>query len=69
MAVSLKMPLSLEDVLDLRAGDEVGLNGCLYTARDAAHARLVQLIQEGKDLPFDITGQIIYYSGPTPSPP
>lgn len=69
MVVSLKMPLSVEDVLSLRAGDEVELNGFMYTARDAAHARMVQLIQEGKDLPFDITGQIIYYSGPAPTPP
>jgi fumarate hydratase subunit beta len=53
----------------LRAGDRVLFNGVLYTARDAAHARLVALLDEGKPLPFPIEGQIIYYVGPSPARP
>jgi fumarate hydratase subunit beta len=53
----------------LKAGDNVLISGTLYTARDAAHKRLVELIREGKDLPMDIKGQIIYYVGPAPAKP
>ncbi|MEA2062477.1 MAG: fumarate hydratase C-terminal domain-containing protein, partial [Gemmatimonadota bacterium] len=67
--ISLAPPLSDKMVLGLRAGDRVSLNGVLYTARDAAHKRLVALLEEGKELPFDIRGQIIYYVGPTPARP
>src|SRR5690606_1381954 len=49
--------------------DNVLISGTLYTARDAAHKRLVELIREGKDLPMDIKGQIIYYVGPAPAKP
>ncbi len=69
MALSLTTPLSEEEVMKLKAGDQVTLNGIIYTARDAAHARLIKLIEEDKDLPFDIKGQVIYYVGPTPAPP
>lgn len=51
---------------ELRAGDRVLLTGTIYTARDAAHKRLFQLLDEGKPLPFDLKGAIIYYAGPTP---
>lgn len=67
--IYLKTPLSNEDVERLRIGDRVFINGILYTGRDAAHKRLFELIKEGKELPFDIRGQIIYYVGPTPAPP
>lgn len=62
-------PLTDADVEDLRAGDTVKITGVIYTARDAAHKRLVDLLDQGKELPFDIKGQIIYYVGPTPAKP
>ena len=66
---SMKTPLKPEDVDKLRAGDTVKLNGFIYTARDAAHKRLVELIKEGKPLPLPLEGEIIYYVGPSPTPP
>jgi fumarate hydratase subunit beta len=61
--VRLKTPLNDEDVEKLKAGDRILLNGIIYTGRDAAHKRLIDLLKEGKKLPFDIKGQIIYYVG------
>ena len=58
-----------EQVGTLSAGDRVLLSGTIYTARDAAHKRLYALLQEGKDLPVDIRGQVIYYVGPAPAKP
>lgn len=52
----------------LRAGDEILLSGTIYTARDAAHKRIAQLLDEGKPLPFPLENAIIYYAGPTPAP-
>lgn len=52
----------------LKAGDRVLLSGCVYTARDAAHKRIVQLINDKKELPFELKGASIYYAGPTPAP-
>ncbi|MGI6215312.1 MAG: Fe-S-containing hydro-lyase, partial [Christensenellales bacterium] len=66
---SIQLPLTKEDVLMLRAGDSVSLSGELYTARDAAHKRLVDLAEQNKALPFDIVNQTIYYVGPAPAPP
>ncbi len=66
---TLTTPLTNEDIEKLKAGDIVYLNGILYTARDAAHKRLVDLINEGKELPFDLKGAVIYYVGPTPPKP
>ncbi len=66
---SMTTPLKPEDVDKLRAGDTVKLNGFIYTARDAAHKKLVELIKEGKELPLPLEGQIIYYVGPSPTPP
>jgi fumarate hydratase subunit beta len=65
----LKTPLSDEDVTKLKAGDIVYLCGTIYTARDAAHKRLVELIEKGEELPFDLGGAVIYYVGPTPPKP
>jgi len=62
-------PLSDADVESLRTGDRVRITGVVYTARDAAHGRLWPLIQEGKQLPIDVRGQIIYYTGPSPAKP
>jgi len=65
----LKTPLADEDVEGLKIGDKVLLSGVIYTARDAAHKRLVELLEQGKELPFDIRGAVIYYVGPTPPKP
>jgi len=62
-------PLTNEDIEKLRIGDIVYLSGTIYTARDAAHKRLVDLIEEGKELPFDLEGSVIYFVGPTPPKP
>jgi len=62
-------PLSDEVVTSLRAGDQVLISGWLYTARDAAHQRMDDLLKQGKKLPFDIRGQVIYYVGPSPAKP
>ncbi|MCK4334195.1 Fe-S-containing hydro-lyase [candidate division WOR-3 bacterium] len=62
-------PLTKEVVAELRAGDGVLISGILYTARDAAHKRLVELIEKGEKLPFELRGQVIYYVGPAPAPP
>ncbi|MGH7354599.1 MAG: Fe-S-containing hydro-lyase [Candidatus Rokuibacteriota bacterium] len=62
-------PLSDADVASLRAGDRVRISGVLYTARDAAHGRLLPLIDAGQPLPIDVRGQIIYYTGPSPARP
>ncbi len=62
-------PLSDEDVSKLEAGDIVYLSGKIYTARDAAHKRLVDLIEAGEELPFDLQGSVIYFVGPTPPKP
>ncbi|MDI6637936.1 MAG: Fe-S-containing hydro-lyase [Bacillota bacterium] len=69
MAIEISTPLTDEVVARLKAGDNVRISGILYTARDAAHKRLVALLAEGKELPLDIRGQIIYYVGPTPARP
>jgi fumarate hydratase subunit beta len=67
--VKLKPPLTDSDVSDLQIGDKVLIDGIIYTARDAAHKRLLELIDAKKDLPFQLKGQVIYYVGPTPPRP
>ena len=67
--VDVRPPLSDADVEGLKAGDRVRISGVLYTARDAAHARLLPLIEAGQALPIDVRGQIIYYTGPSPARP
>jgi fumarate hydratase subunit beta len=62
-------PLTDEDIEKLRIGDIVYLSGTIYTARDAAHKKLVDLLAEGKELPFDLKGSVIYFVGPTPPKP
>ncbi len=62
-------PLTDADVESLKAGDRVRITGVLYTARDAAHGRLLPLIEKGETLPIDVRGQIIYYTGPSPALP
>lgn len=65
----LQTPLSREALAPLRAGDTVLLSGVVYTARDAAHARMAELLDQGRELPFDLQGAAIYYVGPTPERP
>ena len=67
--IRLTTPLTIDKVKALKAGDQVLLSGTIYTGRDAAHKRLVELVKQGKDLPFDPKDQIIYYVGPTPAKP
>lgn len=67
--IQLTTPLTLEKVKQLKAGDQVQISGTIYTGRDAAHKRLVQLVEEGQPLPFDPMDAIIYFVGPTPTKP
>ena len=67
MAMKLTAPLSVEEARKLRAGDSVLLSGVIYTARDAAHKRLCELVAEGKELPFPVKDSIVYFVGPTPA--
>ena len=66
---NLETPISEEDARKLKAGDKVSLTRIVYTARDAAHKRLVDLIEAGDELPMPLEGHIIYYVGPAPTPP
>lgn len=67
--IRINTPLYLEDCIKLRSGDQVLITGKIYTARDAAHLRLVEMIDNGEDLPVDFDGQVIYYAGPSPARP
>ena len=69
MAVSIHAPMTRDESKKLRAGDSCLLSGVIYTARDAAHKRLCQLIDEGKELPIDLKDSVIYFVGPTPAKP
>lgn len=65
----ISAPLTDEDVMQLKAGDNVLISGVIYTGRDAAHKKLVELLDAGEPLPVDLKGQIIYYVGPSPAKP
>jgi len=65
---TLTTPLQDADVAKLRAGDVVKLTGTIYTARDAAHKKLMELLDKGEKLPFELKGSVIYYVGPSPAP-
>ena len=69
LPIRLTTPLAHRDVESLHAGDRVLLSGVVYTARDAAHARLIALLDRGQPLPFPTEGQVLYYVGPTPPRP
>ena len=69
MQYRLTTPVTREDLSPLKAGDTVLLSGTVYTARDAAHKRMMELLDAGKPLPFPIEGSAIYYVGPTPERP
>ncbi|MFC2007111.1 Fe-S-containing hydro-lyase [Chloroflexota bacterium] len=69
MVKKIPLPLTDETVKELKAGDEVLLTGVMYVGRDSAHKRLVDTLEQGKPLPFDINDQTIYYMGPSPAKP
>ena len=69
MQYKLTTPVTREDLAPLRAGDTVLLSGVVYTARDAAHKRLMERLDAGEPLPFPLEGSAIYYVGPTPEKP
>ena len=62
-------PFTDETIGKLRAGDRILLSGEIYTGRDAAHKRMIELLDRSEPLPFDVQGQAIYYAGPCPAPP
>jgi fumarate hydratase subunit beta len=65
----IRSPLEAGVIESLKAGEKVLLSGYVYTARDAAHKRFIESLREGKPLPFNVEGEIIYYCGPSPAPP
>ena len=67
MVKKITTPLTIEKIKDLKCGDSVLLSGTIYTARDAAHKRLIELIDKDEKLPINIENEIIYYVGPTPA--
>lgn len=67
--MKLRTPLDEKDLEKLTSGDKVELSGTIYTARDAAHECLIELLKEGKELPIPLAGQVIYYVGPAPAKP
>lgn len=69
MEIKIETPLNNEKIKKLKAGDSVLLSGVLYTGRDAAHKRLIDLLDQNEKLPLDIKNQVIYYVGPSPAKP
>ena len=69
MAKKVTLPLTEATLAELKAGDNVLLTGTIYVARDAAHKRMIEALDQGKPLPFDIKGQTIYFMGPSPARP
>jgi len=67
--LNIESPLNEETVKSLKAGDQVFITGVIYTARDAAHKRLIEALDKGERLPLDLTNQIVYYMGPSPARP
>jgi fumarate hydratase subunit beta len=68
MEYTIDLPLAREDILRFKSGDELFLNGVIYTARDAAHQKIHELLRKNRPLPFPLENQVIYYAGPTPAP-
>lgn len=69
MNVNLTTPITREKARELKAGDMVKITGVIYTARDAAHKRMLENLEKGIELPFDLTNQAIYFAGPAPAKP
>jgi len=68
-AIEVTTPLTDEVIKKLKAGDSVLITGIIYTARDAAHKRLMESLAKGEKLPVELKGQVFYYAGPAPAPP
>jgi len=68
-AREIKLPLTADVIAQLRAGDSVQLSGAIYTARDAAHQRMISALEVGQGIPIELEEAVIYYCGPTPAPP
>ena len=69
MEKEINLPISDDEIKELRAGDMLYLTGTIYTARDAAHKRMYEALQKGESVPFDLNGAFVYYLGPTPAKP
>lgn len=69
MQKKVSLPLTDEAIRDLKAGDNVLFTGVMYVGRDSAHKRMVEALDKGQDLPFDVRGQTIYFMGPSPAKP
>lgn len=69
MKIKINTPLTEDKIKRLKAGDMVLITGTIYTARDAAHKRLIDALEKGRNLPFEVKNSIIYYVGPTPAKP
>ena len=69
MPKKVNLPLTDKVIAELKAGDDVLLSGVIYVARDTAHKRIVEALDKGQPLPFDLKGQLIYYMGPAPAKP
>ncbi|WP_309144602.1 Fe-S-containing hydro-lyase [Fictibacillus sp. WQ 8-8] len=67
--IKITAPFNEETVQSLKSGDRVLISGTVYAARDAAHKRMIEALEQGEDLPFNIEGEVIYYVGPTPAKP
>lgn len=67
--IELSSPFLDEDLIKLKTGDMVYISGTIYTARDAAHKKLCELLEEGKEMPFDFDGAAVFYAGPCPAKP
>lgn len=69
MTININAPLTREEARKLKAGDSCLISGTVYTARDAAHKRLCELVEQGKELPIDLRDSVIYFVGPAPAKP
>ncbi|MGE4272034.1 MAG: Fe-S-containing hydro-lyase [Desulfitobacterium sp.] len=67
--IRIELPLTQDKVIGLHSGDSVLLSGIVYTGRDAAHKKMVEALERGEELPFDVLDQVIYFVGPTPPKP
>lgn len=67
--INLKTPITNEQILSLKAGDTVSITGTIYTARDAAHKKMIDALEKGEELPIETNNTIVYYVGPTPAKP
>lgn len=65
----MQAPFTDEKIKSLKAGDMLYISGTIYTARDAAHKRMCEMLEAGEPMPFDFTGQVVYYAGPCPAKP